>query len=552
MNRLSFFLFLLACSGVAAFGQCPSTLQVGARGVTVGGRSIALWYPTTATESTFAYGSKISGSAATNAAPATCAKFPVIIFSHGYHGCNVASAQFTETMARRGYIVAAPNHRDNTCSTEGGAGTEVAFTEPEKFTDATYVDRRDDVKATLDWVLTGSEFSAVADASRVGIFGHSLGGYTAIGVTGGWPSWRDSRYKAALLLSPYLQPYLIDNRIAGMRVPALYQGGTLDGQITPYVDGTKGDAYGLTGAPKLYLSLARATHLEWTISACSRVSTTIAGCISGDANTRMAVDYAVNFMDRFVAGIDRSALWTRQNGLAEFRRLSLTSSVSAASYKDSNLATDSIAAAFGDAFSTATLGASSTPLPTALGGVSVSLEDSARRTQLAPLFFVSPRQVNYLLPSTIAAGPVTVTVRNGTEVVSTGTLTAMPVMPALFSAAGDGRGVPAAQSLLVKADGTRDLDLVYNPNTLAPIALDPRAGELYVILYGTGFRRGVTSTARVGNVTVPVLGISSTPGFFGLDQIAIGPIPGGTPSGTSDVIISVEGQTANTVSLTFR
>lgn len=544
---------LVAGTGVVSYAQCPATLQVGYRTVTANGRSTVVWYPATTAESPINYG-RLSGSVAQNAPAATCARFPVVLFSHGFRGCNTQSVQITETLARRGYIVAAPNHRDAGCSTDGGTAVQTSFTQPETWTDATYVDRRDDVKATLDWLLASPEFGAFADPARIGVMGHSLGGYTAIGLTGGWPSWKDSRFRAALLLSPYLEPYLIQNRLTGMNVPALYQGGTLDVSITPYIDGSKGNAYGITSAPKLFLSLPRATHFEWTTSTCTRVASTIAACLGADANARLAVDYSSNFLDRFVSGQDRSALWSAQPGLADFRRLSLTSSVSAASYKDSILATDSIVAAFGDALTSSTAFASSLPLPSTLGGIRVSLEDSNRRVSQAQIFYASPKQVNFLLPSEIAPGTVTINVRpeTGPEILSTGTFTAVALAPALFTASGDGRGVPAAQSLLVRSDGTRSLDLVFNPTTLAPVALDPRAGELYIILYGTGFRRGVAAEARIGSVTVPVLSISLTPGFFGLDQIAIGPIPAGAPSGVSDLAITVEGRAANIVNLTFQ
>ncbi|MFN0101062.1 MAG: hypothetical protein ACKV2U_03110 [Bryobacteraceae bacterium] len=551
MHKLILWGILIVGTGVASYAQCPATLQVGYRTVTANGRSTVIWYPTTAPESTVSYG-RLNGSAAQDAAAATCARFPVVMFSHGFSGCNTQSVHITETLARRGYIVVAPNHRDASCNADGGTGIQLPFTQPETWTDGTYSDRRDDIKATLDWLLASPEFSGSADPTRIAAAGHSLGGYTSIGLTGGWPSWKDPRFKAALLLSPYLEPYLIQNRLAGMSVPALYQGGTLDITITPYIDGSKGNAYAMSGAPKLYLSLSRATHFEWTNSTCTRVASTIASCLSADANARLAVDYSSNFLDRFLSGTDRTALWSAQPGLAEFRRLSLASPVSAASYLDSTVATDSIVAAFGDAMAAGATSASSVPLPTTLGGVTVSLEDSNRRVHAAQIFFVSPRQVNFLLPADVAPGAVNVTVRNGTEIVSTGKLNALPVVPALFSAAGDGKGVPAAQSLLVKPDGSRSLDLIFTPSTLAPIALDHRAGELYIILYGTGFRRGAAAEAKIGSVTVPVFGISSTPGFFGLDQIAIGPIPAGVPAGVSDLVITVEGRAANTVKLTFK
>ena len=71
-------------------------------------------------------------------------------------------------------------------------------------------------------------------------------------------------------------------------------------------------------------------------------------------------------------------------------------SVSAASFAaGGSLAPESIAAAFGANLATDTQTAPSLPLPTQLAGVSVKVRDSAGAERLAPLFFVSPGQINY-------------------------------------------------------------------------------------------------------------------------------------------------------------
>src|SRR5258705_12524495 len=75
-------------------------------------------------------------------------------------------------------------------------------------------------------------------------------------------------------------------------------------------------------------------------------------------------------------------------------------SVCAANYIANSIAFDSIVAAFGAQLATTTVVAGDadpqTPgiqLPTVLGGVSVRVAG-----KLAPLFFVSPGQINYLVP----------------------------------------------------------------------------------------------------------------------------------------------------------
>src|SRR5262245_13571843 len=75
-------------------------------------------------------------------------------------------------------------------------------------------------------------------------------------------------------------------------------------------------------------------------------------------------------------------------------------SVNAASYV-APVARNSIVAAFGNNLATATAAAQTTPLPTTLAGMTVTIQDSAGATTPAPLFFVSATQVNYLIPSTV-------------------------------------------------------------------------------------------------------------------------------------------------------
>jgi hypothetical protein len=84
--------------------------------------------------------------------------------------------------------------------------------------------------------------------------------------------------------------------------------------------------------------------------------------------------------------------------------LQTVSSVSAASFLGAELAPDSIIAAFGVNLATAVVIANTSPLPTMLAGTKVSVKDSAGTERLAPLFFVAPSQVNFLIPPTAQAG----------------------------------------------------------------------------------------------------------------------------------------------------
>ncbi|NOT59989.1 MAG: choice-of-anchor D domain-containing protein, partial [Acidobacteria bacterium] len=78
--------------------------------------------------------------------------------------------------------------------------------------------------------------------------------------------------------------------------------------------------------------------------------------------------------------------------------------VSAASFRGTELASESIASAFGTNLATETAKASTATLPTTLGGTTVRVRDSAGTERLAPLFFVSPGQINFLMPQGTALG----------------------------------------------------------------------------------------------------------------------------------------------------
>ena len=165
---------------------------------------------------------------------------------------------------------------------------EKPFNLPKEWTAETYRARHDDIEFTLDAVLAGRLLrGTVADPSRIAIAGHSLGGYTALGLAGAWPSWTDRRIKAVLAMSPYAAPFLANGDLTSVRVPVMYQGGSLDWGITPLVR-KPGGAYERTASPKYYMELSRAGHLAWTNLA--------------PMYHRTIADYAVAFLDRYIKG----------------------------------------------------------------------------------------------------------------------------------------------------------------------------------------------------------------------------------------------------------
>jgi predicted dienelactone hydrolase len=200
-------------------------------------------------------------------------KWPLLVFSHGFGGCAKQSTFLTEYLAEKGYIVIAPDHADAECRKNrligGGKLAETRqwpekpFRNPETWTDKTEADRKDDVLFAVSSMLDDRQYAPYVDVERMGLIGHSLGGYTVLGIAGAWPSWKDKRFKAVLVLSPFISPFLRGKSLKNIDVPVMYQGGTKDTQITPLIK-RRGGGYDQTPVPKYFLEFTGAGHFSFT------------------------------------------------------------------------------------------------------------------------------------------------------------------------------------------------------------------------------------------------------------------------------------------------
>ncbi|MGE0883438.1 MAG: hypothetical protein AB7P14_07845 [Blastocatellales bacterium] len=242
------------------------------------------------------------------------------------------------------------------------------------------------------------------------------------------------------------------------------------------------------------------------------------------------------------------------------KQAGVVASVSAASYSAVALASESIVAAFGSNLATTIQSASTIPLPTVLAETYITVTDSKGTTRNAPLFFVSPGQINYLLPSGTVAGEALVTINSGSGNFVTGIVQIAAVAPGLFTANANGLGAAAAVALRVKADSTQVTEPVAEFDgtkfVSLPIDLGPAAEQVYLVLFGTG-ERGLSGLAaanlKVGGTDVPVLFVGAAPGFVGLDQINAGPLPRSLAGrGEVDVVLMVDGKSANTVKINIK
>src|SRR5262249_27215643 len=126
--------------------------------------------------------------------------------------------------------------------------------------------------------------------------------------------------------------------------------------------------------------------------------------------------------------------------------------VPATSFSSIGLSPDSIGAIFGTGLATGTAVATALPLPTNLLGTTVTIRDSQGKEQQAPLFFVSPGQINMLVPSMLATGLATIIIKSGDNVAGVGTVSISTINPGLFSASATGTGVVAGVALRVSGN----------------------------------------------------------------------------------------------------
>ena len=82
-----------------------------------------------------------------------------------------------------------------------------------------------------------------------------------------------------------------------------------------------------------------------------------------------------------------------------------------------------------------------TPLPLTLGTTVITITDSKGTVSSAPLYYVSPNQASFLIPSGVAAGAATVKVTRSGTTVLTGSITVASASPGLYAENGNGTGV---------------------------------------------------------------------------------------------------------------
>ena len=257
------------------------------RTIELAGRQTSIWEPTVASD---------------HKGPS-----PVLIFSHGFGGCATGVSYLMKALAGHGYWVFAPQHKDGSCHRRAPGRPEEPFRGAAQWTEHTYSQRRDDILALEGTLKLDRRYAPHLDFSRLGLLGHSLGGYTVLGLAGAWPSWVSApRPRAVLAMSPYIEPFLSHGTLGTVDVPVMLQGGTADFGITPSLT-REGGAYDALKAPKYLVVFTGARHLTWGNAGTGEIHAAI-------------MESAIAFLDRYVLGRSASPVLTsRGDGVAALR-----------------------------------------------------------------------------------------------------------------------------------------------------------------------------------------------------------------------------------------
>jgi predicted dienelactone hydrolase len=202
----------------------------------------------------------LHGLAVRDAAPARSATFPVVIISHGYPGNRYLLSHLGENLASKGFITVSIDHKDSTYDDQKAFGSTLLNRALDQLFVLNEIDR-------LGKAGSGSFLAGLADASRAGLVGYSMGGYGVVNAIGGATvnaAYRvsgDQRIKAAIAIAPWgMQTGVWDAEgLKGIRTPVLFVAGSVD-EIAGYEKGTKAIYTGAVNADRYLLTFVNAGH----------------------------------------------------------------------------------------------------------------------------------------------------------------------------------------------------------------------------------------------------------------------------------------------------
>lgn len=197
---------------------------------------MSIWYPSAAPEASepLALGSQMVA----HGAPVAGGGHPLIVVSHGTGGSDTDHFDTAQALARAGFVVAAVAHTGDTFDDRSRA--------------LRIIERPKHLSLAIDYMTQAWRGHDAIDARRIGVFGFSAGGFTALAAIGGEPDMaladhhcavhphfydcqmlrmfprqpaavaapaHDPRIRAAVIAAPALGYAFSPSGLAGVKVP---------------------------------------------------------------------------------------------------------------------------------------------------------------------------------------------------------------------------------------------------------------------------------------------------------------------------------------------
>ena len=235
--------------------------------------------------------------------------------------------------------------------------------------------------------------------------------------------------------------------------------------------------------------------------------------------------------------------------MARYYGLKETNVVTSSAAPISVVAPGSLGSIYGANLASATAQATSLPLPASLGGVSITVHDVAGNTGVASLLYVSPGQINFLMPAGLATGVATFTIDNGSGTSLSAMGAVGQVGPTLYTLMGTGSGPVAATALKISAGPPP----VSTPESF-PLDVTGNV-PVYLTIYATGIRNRSSLDnvlVTINGVSLPALYAGAQPSFAGLDQINVQLPASLHGSGAANIVVKVDQHQANSVTVNIQ
>lgn len=225
---------------------------------------------------------------------------------------------------------------------------------------------------------------------------------------------------------------------------------------------------------------------------------------------------------------------------ADAQQPTVAAVLNAASFTTS-VAPGSLAAIFGGGLASTPLAASSIPLPTQLAGTVVQIGGIT-----APLYYVSPQQINFQIPFELTGGTVPLVVITQGGQSSVLQLVISPTAPALFTRGANGLGRALVFDKSIQpANAPQSGDTIVLYATGLGVTIPPAktgAGGLGAAPFN---QSAVAPVINIGSKNAQVLFAGLAPGFVGVYQLNVVVPPG---IATDTIYLSSGAATSNVVS----